>query len=205
MRKVAVLSFAVAGLVLAGGSAYGECGCCDPLRTSDGWCDGCKVGFFDGVAIKSKKLFDAVAGKKVDAQAMKCGGCAKAVKQDGACDHCGVAFAGGKAYKSKVAKQLALGKAADSDKIACSMCKKNSKDYGWCDSCKVGLVGNRAFKDKQAYTHAVAARKVLLAAAKTAEKCPNCAVAMVSDGTCSACKVSFKDGQKVSDKSKDDK
>ena len=205
MRKLAVLSFAVAALVVAGAPAYAGCDSCKLAKAADGWCDGCKVGFFDGVTIKSKKLFDAVAGKKVDAQAMKCSGCAKAAKQDGACDHCGVAFAGGKAYKSKVAQTLALGKAAQPDKLACSMCQKNSKDYGWCDGCKVGLVGNRAFTDKQAYSHAVAARKVLLAAAKTAEKCPACAVAMVSDGTCSACKVSFKDGQKVSDKSKDDK
>ena len=130
MRKVAVLSFAVAGLVLAGGSAYAECGCCKPLRTADGWCDGCKVGFVNGVTMKSKTLFDAVAGKKVDVQAMKCGGCVKALKQDGACDHCGIAFADGKAYKSKVAKQLALGKAANPDKLACTMCQKNSKDHG---------------------------------------------------------------------------
>jgi len=34
-------------------------------------------------------------------------------------------------------------------------------------------------------------------AAKTAEKCEACAVAMVTDGNCAACKVSFKDGKKV--------
>ena len=205
MKKVAVLSFAVAALVIAGAPAYAGCDSCKLAQTEDGWCGGCKVGYFDGVAIKSKKLFDAVAGEKVAPQAMKCPSCVKAAKQDGACDDCGVAFAGGKVYKSKVAQTLALGKAAQPDKLACSMCQKNSKDQGWCDNCKVGLVGNRAFKDKQGYTRAAAARKVLLAAAKTAEKCPNCAVAMVSDGTCSVCKVSFKDGKKVSDKSKDDK
>ncbi len=205
MKKVAVLSFAVAALVIAGAPAYAGCDSCKLAQTEDGWCDGCKVGYFDSVAIKSKKLFDAVAGKKVDPQAMNCPSCVKAAKQDSACDQCGVAFAGGKAYKSKVAQRLARGKAAQPDKLACSMCQKNSKAQGWCDNCKVGLVGNRAFKNKQGYTRATAARKVLLAAAKRAETCPNCAVAMVSDGTCSACKVSFKDGKKVSDKSKDDK
>jgi hypothetical protein len=205
MRKLAVLPFAVAALVLVGGSAYADCGCCDPLRTADGWCDSCEVGYVTGVRITSKKLFDAVAGEKVDAEAMKCSACAKAVEQDGACDHCGVAFAAGKAYKSKVGQRLALGKAADRNKLICSMCRQNSRDHGWCDSCKVGLVGNRAFKDKKAYTHAAAARKVLLIAAMKAEKCSACAVAMVDDGTCDKCEVSFKDGRKVSDKSKDDK
>jgi hypothetical protein len=37
--------------------------------------------------------------------------------------------------------------------------------------------------------------KVLRDAAKT--KCEGCAIAMVSDGKCDQCKVSFKDGKKT--------
>ena len=56
---------------------------------------------------------------------------------------------------------------------------------------------NRVFKDKDAYNEGIKARETVRLAAKTAKKCEPCAVAMVTDGSCAMCKVSFKDGKKT--------
>ncbi len=66
-----------------------------------------------------------------------------------------------------------------------------------CDNCKVGMVGCFAFKDKKAYDGAAKARVIVVQALKAAEKCEGCAIAMVTDAKCDACKIAYKDGKKV--------
>ena len=74
-------------------------------------------------------------------------------------------------------------------------CKKAANyGAGWCDSCNVGMVGNVLHKSKKDFKAAKEARTILVSAAKS--KCEGCAVAMVTDGTCGGCKISFKDGEK---------
>lgn len=150
MSRCVAVSCAALTLLVVASPVYAGCKKCEAARIEDGWCGDCKVGYFDGVVIKSKELLDALARKEVNV-----------------------------------------------GEIKCTMCKTAAAEHGWCDACKVGLVGNRAFNDKQDYANAVRARKILLMAAKAAEKRPSCAVAMVTDGECATCKVSFKNGMKV--------
>ncbi len=195
MRLLRNTSITILVLGIAAVQAYGECNC-DVAKVKSGWCKDCKVGYFAGVKIKSEKLFEALDGKEVDEDAIKCGSCKKAYSSDGVCTHCRVGFANKKVYHSWVAQRLVIGEAKDLSKITCPGCRESAEKFGWCKTCKLGMVGNRAFGDEKEFERAVRARAVLLSA--VGNKCPTCAVAMVTDGKCAACKVEYKDGKKQS-------
>lgn len=193
---IPVVAVLIAGASLA---VAGEC-TCKTAKVDNGWCSECNVGYVSGVKLESKELYDALAGVKVDKEKVQCPGCKTALAKNGACDHCHVRFEHGVAYKSPVAAKLAAGKpmAHGADEIKCPGCKKAAKaGEGWCDHCGGGIVGHRWFSDKKAYQDAVAARATLVKAAQAAEKCKGCAIAMVTDGKCDHCNVSFKDGKVV--------
>jgi hypothetical protein len=193
MRKYLYVSCAAVVMLGLHAAAFADCGC-KTAKVEGGWCDDCEVGYFNNVKIKSHKLHEALAGKEVDAHAVKCDACKQALERDGSCEGCQVSFAHKKAYRSPVAHKLMVGKAHDVSEITCAGCKKGAGTHpAWCKSCNVGWVGNVTFSDKSQWTEARAARKILVKAA--AKKCDGCAVAMVTDGTCSGCKVSFKDGK----------
>ena len=198
MTKLLYAPFIVAVVLATSVNAMAECPTCAKDKLENGWCDHCKVGFFDGIAMKSKKLFDALNGKPVaNADEIKCPGCKAAYEENGTCEHCKVEFANHRMYKSECAYRLALGTQKNPANMKCSECKSYIGEHGWCDQCKQGIVGMCAFHDKEAYNKAVEARELIQCAAKAAEKCEGCAVAMVTDGTCDHCKVSFKDGKMV--------
>ncbi|MBU0638008.1 MAG: hypothetical protein KKB50_04025 [Planctomycetes bacterium] len=182
--------------------ALADCKACSVAKIDGGWCDGCGAGYVAGVKIGSKKLYDALAAKEIKADAMSCKGCKGAYDKNGQCGHCQVGFVDKQAYRSRVAYHLALGQAKDPAKIKCDSCKLAAKSHGWCGGCQVGLAGNRAYKDKQEYESAVKAHEILVAAAKAAEKCEACAVAMVTDGKCQAHDLKFADGKPETEKSK---
>lgn len=191
MRKYLIVPAAALVLAMAS-NAMAQHSFCTESKLKDASC--CGNSYFDGVSFKSAKLHKALSGKTVKASYVKCEGCKKALKNDG---ECCASFAGGKSYKSKVAYTLAKGKAVDTSKIKCEGCQKAAKkDNGWCEGCKVGLVGNKVYKNEKDYKAATKARVILAKAVKTSKKCEDCAVAMVTDGTCEGCKVSFKDGKK---------
>lgn len=196
MKQLGIGFVAVVFLAIAAAPAYADC-TCDAAKVKNGWCADCKVGYFDSVKIKAKKLFGALEGKEVDVAALKCESCKNAVKKDGFCKQCKQGFVSKKQYTSKLAYTLAKGEAQDASKIKCESCKKNAEKYGWCEACKVGMVGNVAFKDKDDFKKASESHDVLLAAVKAADKCETCAIAMVTDGKCDACKISYKGGKKV--------
>lgn len=192
MRKYLIVP--AAALILAMSSnALAQDSCCDKSKLTDASC--CGSSYFDGMKIKSAKLHKALSGKTVKASYVKCDGCKKALKSDGECCQ---SFAGGKSYASKVAYTLAKGEAVDTSKIKCEGCQKAAKkDSGWCEGCKVGLVGNKLYKNEKDFKAATKARMVLAKAIKVSASCEDCAVALVTDGTCDSCKVSFKDGKKT--------
>jgi hypothetical protein len=173
--------------------AGGEC--CEKAQASNGWCDHCKHGYVNAVELKSQKLYNALRGEAVKGEEMKCPGCVKALASNGACDHCHVAFANKMMYRSPVAYDLVRGEHVNAADLKCPNAKKLVAEHGWCDGCKAGYVGCEKYTDKAAYEQATKSRTILLAAAKASEKCEGCAVAMVSNGTCEACKVTFKDGK----------
>ena len=53
----------------------GDClGCKKVEKAGQGFCAACDQGKIFGVELTSQKLYDAVAGKKIDAEKLKCGG-----------------------------------------------------------------------------------------------------------------------------------
>lgn len=180
--------------VLLATSAWAEC-VCKTVMAKDGWCGGCKIGFVDGVKLEHENLYKALQGMEVSEDKINCAGCKAAHASGGSCEHCHVTFVSNHAYKSPVAATLAHGKIVDKDAIACEGCKKAAASDGWCDHCTAGIVGNRVFMGKEQYEAAQHARKILTKATKKLAKCEGCAIAIVSDGTCGGCNVSFKGGK----------
>lgn len=182
--------------VALSGVAHAQQQCtCSVAKVKNGWCGDCKVGYYDAVKMKSRKLFDALAGHDADTHEITCKSCKKALASNGYCKACNIGFVDKKHYHARVGYLLASGEAKDPAKITCAACKKASGDSGWCGACKIGMVGNMAYKDKEDFQRAADARRIVLAAAKS--KCETCALAMVTDGECAACKVAYKDGKKV--------
>lgn len=126
-------------------------------------------------------------------------------KGDGWCAHCkegmvcGMDVKSEKLYKamekSAYHAAIAKGEMVKAADCKCADCKKMLEGHkdGWCKKCNAGMVAGHVFKDKASYEKAEDAMKVLRKADKT--KCGGCAVAMVEDGKCSHCKVSYKDGK----------
>ena len=200
MRRAIFVTPLVLGFVAAAATpSYADC-TCSVAKVKNGWCKDCKVGYFATVKLKSKELFKAVDGHDVDADAIKCGLCKKAFESDGYCPDCKLGFVGKKKYHSTFAYHLAGGKVKDASGIKCSTCKKNAESHGWCDACGIGMAGHLAYKDKKMYKLAETALDIVTSAAKAATKCVPCAVAMVTNGTCDACDVAYKDGEKIATK-----
>lgn len=180
-------------------NALADCPTCTKAKLENGWCDKCKMGFFAGIEMTSKKLFEALEGKPVaNASELKCPGCKAAYEKNGTCEHCKVQFADHCRYASPAACCLAHGKLKNPAEMKCETCKSYIGEHGWCEQCKQGIVGNYAFTDKEEYNKAAAAQELIRKAVQAVKKCEGCAVAMVTDGTCECCKVSYKDGKLVS-------
>lgn len=175
----------------------GDCKSCTKVaKHGRGFCYGCEKGKAFGVDLASKGLYDALVGQPINRERLKCPGCKDAAKTEGRCSHCKVTAANGKFYHSPVASVLAKGTPVSAEKAAaCSGCKTAHGEDGFCKECGAGFVGERMFKGEENYKAALVAHKTLTKAASTAKKCEACAVAMVTDGTCEHCKVSFKDGK----------
>lgn len=196
MRRVLIgLALGLATVALSVPAQAGDCkGCTKVAKKGEGFC--CGKGKIFGVELTSQKLYDALAGSKVDASKTKCAGCKEAIKTNGECKRCNLRVADGKAYASQIAYALAKGKPVSTEKAAgCKDCSIALKANGRCTGCNVGFVAGRHFKDSSAYGTALAAYKRLVAAVKTAAHCETCAVAMIQDGQCDKCKVQYKDGK----------
>ena len=194
MSLAAVCIFAVPAF------AGDKCTCSDIHKKGSGWCSPCKEGAVHTVALKSKKLFKIMQAHEVkDAAKIKCSGCKAAAEKNGKCDDCKVIFHDGKYFRSPVALALSKGKAVNADYVKCSGCKTALKDKkgGFCSGCDVGMVAGKKFVGKKLYQKAKASLAVLMKAAETVEKCGPCAVGMLTDGECTQCKVSFKEGKAV--------
>ncbi len=195
---MAVLAFAgFQAPAVAGGCP----GCTKIAKGSDGFC--CGKGKAHGVEVKSKKLYAALAGHKVDLEKHPCPGCRKAGETNGSCAHCKTYAVDGTVYHSPVAHALAKGTPMPKELVEactkrCSACKTAHAENGRCKECNVGFVADRMFESETLYKVALAAYKTLEKAAQAAQHCEACAVAMVTDGGCDRCKVKFKDGKVAS-------
>jgi hypothetical protein len=198
MLRKGLVALCMAGLlVLASPVLADDCTACkDIAAKGEGFCTSCNEGAAFGVKMSSKKLYDAVAGQTVEVDKVTCEGCKKALAENGVCETCKAGAADGKVYSSMAAYRLAKGKPVAADKeISCEACAKAAKGHGYCDSCGAGFVANRTYTDKESYQAALTAHETLTRASLAAKKCEGCAVAMVKDGECEACKIQFKDGK----------
>lgn len=193
MNTISKLAFGVLAVAFAPYAVAGD-ECCEKAKAANGWCAGCKHGYVNAVELKSQKLYDALKSQPAPTD-MKCEGCSRALASDGVCEQCKVAFARRMMYRSMVAYNLNRGEHINPADLKCPNAMKLAENHGWCPGCKAGYVGCEKYTDKAAYEAAAKSREILLASAKAADKCEGCAVAMVTDGTCDACKVSFKDGK----------
>lgn len=203
LKKFAVLlsvAFVYAGV--ASVSAGGCKGCTEMVRAGHGSCCGKSMAY--GVKLASQKLYNALAGQVLTAKDVAqcpCSDCKKAATTKESCDLC--RFAGGKLYNSGVAYALAKGQPMPAELVAacpdrCDQCKVAHKANGRCNKCNVWFVADRMFETEADYLAAVAAYKTLKKAATTTKHCEKCAVAMVTDGSCSKCNVKFENGRVAS-------
>lgn len=178
-------------------------GCAKVKEDGQGFCKACDKGEIFGLKLKSESLYTTLAGIGEGADTLaksSCPDCQKAAKADGFCSHCKVGIVGEKLFTSKFAHTLAKGTPIDqaptSEYVkACPACTKNAEDRGFCKSCSVGIVANRVYKPKTFYESALVAFDVMKKSIKAADDCEKCAVAMLMNGKCDACKVSYKDGE----------
>jgi len=213
MRKLGLALGLLAGVAFVStgmaGDGYGdkklgdikyECSCPSNTARTVAWCVPCSGGVAFGHQVKSEKLVTALAGHEAKEDGIKCSGCKTAFKNSADCDHCKLGFRHGFSFHSPVSLALARGDIVDASTIECPRCKTIAeKGKGECTGCKVGMVASLMFKDKEDFKSAKKANTILAKAVKTATKCEGCAVAMVSDGTCDGCKISFKEGKKVTE------
>lgn len=201
MKRFIILAaiLAIVGVVNPGLAGDGEegatCTCSSVTPISVSWCGHCSSGKAFGQTIKSQKLIAALSGTPVKEGEVKCPSCEKALKEGGNCTHCKLAFHNGRSYKSEVAAALAKGVVVTADRIDCDRCKANFlKGKGFCKSCEGGIVAGMMFHKKD-YTDAKKAERILASAVEASGKCEACAVAMLTDGQCAQCKVSFNKGR----------
>jgi hypothetical protein len=134
-------------------------------------------------------------GHHVSAEKTKCARCREAMRAGGFCDTCHMGYVNGHGYFSRVCYHLAKGRVLARSAASRKACCPANGD--WCPTCKLGIVGNRAFDDERDVKDAQRYYDVLKSALKTAERCENCAMAMIADSRCPDCHVTYKDGKPV--------
>lgn len=186
---------------------YGKCKGCEKVKKAgEGFCDGCGKGVAYGLKLASRSLFDALAGTEgaiEDLKNSKCPGCKTAATTNGTCSGCKIFVANDRVYLSPAAHALARGTPITDKKVAdglekCEGCASSAKSSSFCEGCGVGFVANRAYETKDFFLAAAKAFVTIKTAIKDTGHCEKCAVARVTDGKCTECKVSFKDGEPVS-------
>ena len=163
---------------------------CDMAPTSNGWCQGCRVGYVATVEIRSADLFEALDanGHDVDdPDAVTCDVCREDWATGGYCYDCRVGWVDGHAYHTKLSYLLARGEVVDPAKIKCGV-------DAWCEPCEYGVVGNVAFRNKKDYVAATKQFELLLRAVKESERCEMCSMLLFYDGICQDCKITYKNG-----------
>lgn len=200
-----------AGLAMAAllSAAWTECLCAAAKASGSGWCADCKMGYAFGQKTRSRSVYDTLQGRLMSEEDMKkcdCAACKTAYAKDGACEACHVRFVHHTMYSSNVAAALAVGEPVGKDTAMCAKCKaavekngleKMAQQSGWCDGCKAGFVAGRKYATKEAFDAAKKALGLVRSAIEAADHCEGCAVAILTDGKCDDCKVSFKNGEMV--------
>lgn len=124
--------------------------------------------------------------------------------RNGWCQACGIGYAASFEIRSQVLYDaLDLhGHDIDPGSLECEQCRTAVRADGFCAACKRGFLGARAYLSPLAYhlargeDGAVSEElRVLALAIETARRCELCAGAMVLDGTCPECLLSYRGGR----------
>ena len=130
--------------------------------------------------------------------------CELARTQNGWCAACGVGYVASLEVRSQlVYDALDLhGHDVDLGTLDCSRCREVARADGFCSACGRGFIAGRAYLSPLAYhlvrgeMQAAAPELAVLARAlETVERCELCAAAMVIDGTCPECLISYRGGR----------
>ncbi len=161
------------------------------------WCQRCDVGYMAGVAIKSRKLFEALDphGHEIPLELLKCEKCRAAIKTDDYCEDCRIGWVEEIAHMSRISYYVARGEPRDLRGIHCATCLKNADEHGWCDACDRGMVGNVAINIRSDYPAACRAYDLMMAAINELPRCERCALCILTDFECHICKITWKDGK----------
>ena len=170
---------------------------CATSRETNGWCPVHEFGYVGGVKVTSRRLYEAADahGHKLDLTTFTCPTCRAAIATSGFCEIHRVGFVHEQAYYSRLTYELARGEVRVASSIACPTCRKNAETYGWCAKSRVGMVGSVAIRNRADFERAVEALKIFIAANEAARRCEYCALAIITDSECPACKIRYKNGK----------
>jgi len=130
--------------------------------------------------------------------------CALERERCGWCEACGVGYVADTRIPSRELYDAldAHGHDVDAASLECASCRLAARWDGYCETHARGFVGGRAYLSRLAYhvalgePEAVPEELALLAQAlQTVERCERCAAAMMVDGTCPRCRLSYEDGR----------
>ncbi len=94
---------------------------------------------------------------------------------------------------------VAQGRRAETVSL-CPECRRRAESLvwmepHWCPTCSGGLVGTVFFDKRQIFDDTSDALDILRAAIREAERCELCGCAMVYDGTCPDCNITYLRGR----------
>jgi len=170
---------------------------CAQARELNGWCHLHELGFVAAVPIRSPLLYELLDahGHVLDLSTFECPACRRAIEEEGFCEEHRVGFARDLAYFSRLTYELARGESLRPEDLSCPQCRRHSESHGWCDRCRRGIVGRIAVRDRLGYEAAVDALEILALANTAAERCPYCAMAIVTNTECPLCRITYRDGE----------
>jgi hypothetical protein len=174
-----------------------DCTCARAVR-EHGWCDACSVGFVASFRVGSPELYETIHphGHEVDPEVVRCASCRRAIKENGWCDDCGAGYHSGEAYFSQLTYLLVQGEVvARPEALACAECRRHAQQHGWCVACSAGMVGNVRFAERSLFDRAARQLDIFFVARETVARCVFCAQAMIANGRCPECRVTYADGK----------
>ena len=133
--------------------------------------------------------------------------CALERTRNGWCESCAVGWVDQKEVRSKLIYDALdpHGHDINPKSLPCERCRAAVEVDGFCDACGRGFLAGRAYLSPLSYHLARGERaavekelRVLAHALETVERCELCAAAMVVDGNCPTCRVSYRGGEKIS-------
>jgi len=158
---------------------------CSAAMLVDGWCEQHSEGRVAGLSVSSAHLFETLDphGHVIAHESVTCPTCVSAIGSHGYCDACHIGWRGGLAYMTRLTWLLASGsRTSPADDVA------HSPEVG-------GVVGNVRIADDAILAEAQRAFSVLRSAVEMCDRCELCACAMVYDGTCPDCNITYLGGR----------